>query len=272
MCGGAPPFGVIMRKNGWMTINTEETAIKKEPLAGGRGIYVSRNSRFGTDAVLLADFAAPKRIDRAVDLGTGGGIIPLLWLCSDAPRQQVIGVEIQSECCELANRSIAENGDAERFAVIQGDLRRIGDYLPREQYSLVTCNPPYFPAGSGFVNQTEGRTVARSETMCRLEDVCEAARYLLKYGGRLCVCQRPERLTDLICAMRSSQIEPKRARLVQQRVTSVPWLVLVEGRRGGNPGLKWLPTLLVEAADGGYTEEMKSVYGRYGEAEKWQDS
>ncbi len=234
-------------------------------------IYVSPNARFGTDAVLLAGFANPKRIDRAVDLCSGGGIIPLLWLSGDGPAE-VIGVEIQAECCELARRSIAANGDGERFRVVQADLREIAQHLPREHYSLITCNPPYFTAGSGFVNKTEARTIARSEQLCNAEDMCRAAYYLLKYGGRLCVCQRPERLADVICAMREVGIEPKIMRLVQQRRDSVPWLVLVEGRRGGRPGLKCLPTLLVEDADGGYTAEMKEIYGRYGDASKWQDN
>ena len=96
-------------------------------------IYVSRDCRFGTDAVLLADFASPKRIDKAVDLCTGGGIIPLLWLCGDAPSGRVTGVEIQPECCELARMSIEANGDGERFCVAEGDLRQIENLLPREQ-------------------------------------------------------------------------------------------------------------------------------------------
>ena len=253
-------------------INGEIIDCSKEPLAGGRFIYVSRDSRFGTDAVLLADFASPKRVDTAVDLCTGGGIIPLLWLCGDAPRAKVIGVEIQHECCLLAGMSIAENGDEDRFGVIECDLRSIENFLPREKFSLVTCNPPYFPVGSGFENNTVGRAVARSEVMCDSYDVCRAARYLLKYGGRLCICQRPERLTDVICAMREQGIEPKRIRLVQQRIGSEPWLVLVEGRRGVKPGLKTLPVLMVEDSGGGYSGEMREIYGRYGEKAKWQDN
>ncbi len=248
------------------------TECTREPLAGGRGIYVSRDCRFGTDAVLLADFASPRRDDRAVDLCSGGGIIPLLWLCGDAPAGKVTGVEIQRGCCELARRSIAENGDGDRFEMIEGDLREAERFLPREKCSLVTCNPPYFPAGSGFASRSGCRAIARSDEMCRSDDVCRAARYLLKYGGRLCLCQRPERLTDVVCAMRAQGIEPKRIRVVQQRPGSVPWLILVEGRRGGGPGVRFLPTLLVERPDGSLSDEMRAIYGRYGEKAKWQDN
>ena len=255
-----------------MIINNEILDCTMEPLAGDRVIFVSRNSRFGTDAVLLADFASPKRNDLAADLCTGGGIIPLLWLCGDSPRARVFGLEIQSECCGLARMSIRHNGDGERFEVIEGDLREAERYFPREKFSLVTCNPPYFAAGSGFASKSEERAIARSEVMCDSYDVCHAARYLLKYGGRLCVCQRPERLTDVICAMREQGIEPKKIRLVQQRPGSEPWLALVEGRRGGNPGVKFLPVLMVENGIGEYSEEMREIYGRYGDKSKWQDN
>lgn len=254
---------------GLILINTE---ISAEPLANGRVIYVSEDSRFGTDAVLLANFAEPKRIDRAVDLCTGGGIIPLLWVSGDCIHNEIYGVELQHECCELARRSIAANGDEGRFAVIEGDLRSINEHLPREKFSLVTCNPPYFTVGSGAANKSDSRMMARSELTCNSEDVCAAAKYLLKYGGRLCICQRPERLTDVICAMRGSGIEPKRIRTVHQREGREPWLVLIEGRRGGKPGLKFLPPLIVEGADGQYTAEMREIYGKYGEASKWQDN
>lgn len=233
---------------------------------------MSRECRFGTDAVLLANFANPKRIDNAVDLCTGGGIIPLLWLGSEAVQGEIYGVEIQHECCELMRMSIEANGDEKKITIIEGDLRDISKYLPREKFSLITCNPPYFPTGSGFANKSNSRMIARSEMMCNSEDVCAAARYLLKYGGRLCVCQRPERATDIICAMRASQIEPKRIRLVQQRANSVPWLVLIEGRRGGKPGIKFLPVLTVENSDGMYSAEMCEIYGKYGEASKWQEN
>lgn len=220
----------------------------------------------------MANFAAPKRIDKAVDLCTGGGIIPLLWLGNNSVQNEIYGVEIQPECCKLARRSIEANGDEGKFTVVEGDLRSINQYLPRERFSLITCNPPYFPAGSGFANKSDSRMIARSEMMCNSDDVCAAARYLLKYGGRLCICQRPERLTDVICAMRENQIEPKRIRTVQQRASSEPWLVLIEGRRGGKPGIRFLPVLTVEDSDGNYSAEMREIYGRYGEASKWQEN
>ena len=76
--------------------------ISLEPLGCGVEIYVSKNHTFGTDAVLLSNFANPKKSDRAVDLGTGCGIIPLLWL-RDKAVASAVGLEISPEAVALAN-------------------------------------------------------------------------------------------------------------------------------------------------------------------------
>ena len=93
-----------------------------------------------------------------------------------------------------------------------------------------------------------------------MEEVCSAAAWLLQYGGRFCLCQRPERLTDVLSAMRTAGLEPKRLRWVQQRPEKAPWLFLAEGKAGAKPGLSVEPPLIVENADGSYSDEMKMIY------------
>ena len=65
-------------------------------------------------------------------------------------------------------------------------------------------------------------------------------------------------------AMRRNGLEPKRLRMVQQRPDTAPWLFLLEGRRGGRPGLRVLPTLYLEE-DGRPSREMEEIYGIYRE-------
>ena len=98
------------------------------------------------------------------------------------------------------------------------------------------------------------------EESCTIGEVCDAAAWLLQYGGRFCLCQRPERLTDVLLAMRQVGLEPKRLRWVQQRPEKAPWLFLVEGKAGARPGLTVEPPLIVESADGSYSDEMKRIY------------
>lgn len=240
----------------------QSAGIHAEPLGEGRHIYVSGVHTFGTDAFLLADFAAPKRSERAADLGTGCGIIPALWL-GEATVGSVLGIELQEDACGLARRTAEENGYNDRFSVLCADMRQLEGKAPREEFGLVTCNPPYFTDNSGYVSPDPQRAQTRSELSCSIEDVCAAAKYLVRYGGRFCMCHRPERLADVICAMRAAGIEPKRLRFVHQLPGKAPWLVLIEGRRGGKPSLNILPPFVMRSADGGDSPELARLYENY---------
>ena len=234
--------------------------LKKEPL-GKYSIYVSSDHTFGTDAVLLADFAGAHHSETACDLGTGCGIIPLLLLKNNTC-DKVCGVEIQTAATCIAEKNAELNGLSQRFFVKNIDMKSIKGNLPSGGFSLVTCNPPYKANGAGVKNLTEAQRIARHEVLCEFKDVVNAAKYLLKFGGRLCVCHRPERLADIICEMRLAGIEPKIMREVIQREGKEPWLILVEGRLGGNPAMKILPPLYVEK-NGELTDEMMEIYGDY---------
>lgn len=217
-----------------------------EALPGGLRLLVSPAHPIGTDALLLSGFAAPRRGMLTCDLGSGCGIIPALWF--QDPEQspgQAFAVELQAEAVALMRRSLAEGGLPEgRFLPLHADLRRLE--LPKGRFHLVTCNPPYQSAGSGIPSLGEAALMARREITCTLDDVCAAAASLLRNGGRFCICQRPRRLADAVCAMRSHGLEPKRLRLVQQRPEKAPWLFLMEGRKGGKPSLQIEPPLVME--------------------------
>ena len=94
-----------------------------------------------------------------------------------------------------------------------------------------------------------------------MEDACAAASYLLQFGGRFCICHRPERLADIVTAMRAHDLEPKRLRLVQHREGEAPFLLLMEGRKGAKPHLTAEPTLILESPAG--QAEMGRIYGAY---------
>ncbi len=235
--------------------------IKLQYLGQKMKIYVSDIHRYGTDAVLLADFAMPKNSDKACDLGTGCGIIPLMWRLNGS-KCNITAVDISSDACELARRSIMENG-IENITVVNGDLRSTETVKDSGTFDVISMNPPYKAANDGVMSPDLQRRTARHEVDCTVEDVCAAAARLLRFGGRLCMCQRPERLADIICAMRDAQIEPKRLRLVCQRKGGAPKLILIEGKRGSKSGLVHLPPLYIEADDGGVSEEIARIYGEF---------
>lgn len=235
---------------------------KKEPLGNGYYLNVSKNHTFGTDAVLLSHFAASKKVKRHCDLGAGCGIVSML-LIRDGIVAQSDGVEISEEAVSLARRTAAEYAE-DSFTPVLSDLRELKGVLPLSEYDLVTCNPPYKAEGAGIVSESSTDKVARHETACSLRDVIKTASRLLKSGGRFCICQRPERLSDIVNLMREYKLEPKTLRLVSKRVGEEPWLILVEGRRDGKSGMRIMPTLYVYEGED-YSDEMMKIYGPYKE-------
>lgn len=240
-----------------------EQNLRKEPLGKGFFVYVTDHHTFGTDAVLLSHFANAKKRDKMVDLGTGCGIIPLLMLregnCSSA-----VGVDISDEATIIATKTVAEQ-NIENFKIINSNLTTLKGKVEFGCHTLVTCNPPYKAPNGGLKNPDRVLQVARHETECTLEDIVSVGAKLLQTGGRLCMCHRPERLSELMSLMTKHKVEPKRLRLVCQRKGEEPWLILVEGRRSGNTGLRIEPTLYVEE-NGELSAEMIEIYGAYKEA------
>jgi tRNA1(Val) A37 N6-methylase TrmN6 len=227
-----------------------------EPLGGGIYAITSKAHKFGADAVLLADFASPRAAKKLCDLCAGCGIVSLLW--SRDGKRDIDAIELQSDAAELASRAVRHNS-LTTLRVVKADLCKL-DSSFNGAYDLVACNPPYKKAGSGGVSSDDAALAARHETFCTLEDVVTTGARILKGGGRFCICHRPERLTELMALMSARGVEPKRLRLVQQRISTKPWLVLVEGKKGAHPGLVIEPALIVEDEKGEYTDEMKRIY------------
>ncbi len=241
----------------------EQNKLKKEPLGSGFFINVSENHKFGTDAVLLADFCKATAKERHIDLGTGCGIIPFLLL-RDNKTSSSIGVEISKEAADLALLTKNEL-NLDNFTIINADLNDLKGKVEFGMHTLITCNPPYKAANAGLQNPNEKHRVARHEVMCTLEDIIKVSSKLLQTSGRLCMCHRPERLAELISLMRENKLEPKRLRTVHQRVGEEPWLILIEAKKCANTGLRIAPPLYVEE-NGGWSQEMKKIYGAYKEA------
>lgn len=241
-----------------------DQSVKLEPIGEGKYIYVSPHHTFGTDAVLLKHFAKPRKNDKAVDLGTGCGIIAFLML-RDGNCQEVFGVDISSEAIELATKT-KQNFEFSKFTPVLSDLKDLKGKVPFGSNTLVTCNPPYKAPQAGIKNPDSVKSVARHEVECTLEDIISVGAKLLQTGGRLCMCQRPERLAEMMSLMRKYKVEPKRLRLVCKCVGQAPWLILLEGKRCANAALTIEPTLYVEDGNGNFSDEMIQIYGSYKEA------
>ena len=202
----------------------------------------------GTDSFALAYFARPARGDRVCDLGSGAGLLGTLLLARE-DSLTVENVELSAPAAVLARRTFSENGWEGRAAFRTGDLRDVSVLPPPGSVDYVISNPPYFPTGSGASAEGEARRNAREECTCTLDDVCAAAKRVLRYGGRFALVHRTERLTDVLCAMRESDIEPKRLRFLAKSAGSAPSLLFIEGKRGGKSGLVIEPPLIPGSAE-----------------------
>jgi tRNA1(Val) A37 N6-methylase TrmN6 len=194
-------------------------------------LHISKNHRFGTDSLLLGEFACGGSKNKVVcDLCSGCGIIPILL---DRPKK-VYAVEIQEEAVNLINRTIKEN-NLGYIEAIHSDLRDCA--IKRESIDLVTANPPYYPKNSGFERDTNSQKTARYESECTLADVVKAAARLLKFGGELKMSMTASRLAECIAIMQEHSIEPKEIIFIPSKKSDKMRLFLISGKKGAKSGV-----------------------------------
>lgn len=194
--------------------------------------------KYGTDAVMLVKFASISKNAKVLDLCTGSGIIPIL-LTAEKNAADITCVEYFDFIADRTRRSVEINSLEDKIKVICGDVKNIDGLVARESFDNVTVNPPYKKINSGAVNKSDYVTAARHEVLCDLDDIVSAADYSLKYGGKLTMVHRAERICDIISTMRKYKIEPKRIALIMHSTELPPKLILVEGKKGAAPGLNF---------------------------------
>lgn len=215
---------------------------------------------FGMDAVLLSNFARVKEKERALDLGTGTGIIPIL-LTAKTKGQSFVGLEIQEESADMARRSVAHNRLEEKVEIVTGDIKEAAEIFGPVSFDVITVNPPYMIGQHGIANASDTKAIARHEVLCTLDDVLRESAKLLKPKGRFYMVHRPFRLAEILSKMVAAGIEPKRMRMVHPFIDKEPNMVLIEGLRGGNSRMTVEPPLVVYKEVGVYNDELLAEYG-----------
>ncbi len=221
------------------------------------GIRLIQNKKgltYGTDAYLLSCFIKERRSGTAAEIGSGSGIISLL-LAQRGKFSRIYALEVQEYYAFLTERNAALNDLSHIVEAVCTDAR---DF--KTECDTVFMNPPYMKVGDGKRNEDDGKYAARHELNGDIFDLCRAASGMLKYGGEMYVVYRPDRLSDLICAMREAKIEPKTLCFVHQSAKHSPCLVLVCGKKGGKSGMNILRPLILTDADGNESEDCKYVY------------
>lgn len=215
---------------------------------------------FGMDAVLLSSFTKVKKGERALDLGTGTGILPILTEAKNEG-EHYTGLEIQEESADMARRSVLHNHLEEKIDIVTGDIKEASHIFGVASMNVITTNPPYMIGEHGLKNENEALYIARHEALCTLDDILRESARILKPKGRFYMVHRPFRLPEILSKMSEYRIEPKRMRLVYPYIDKEPNMVLIEGMRGANPRMKVEPPLIVYEKNGSYTEELLKMYG-----------
>jgi len=215
--------------------------------------------RFSIDAALVAAHAKPHSADTVLDLGTGCGIIAII-LAFRNPKIKVHGIEVQPRLADLAALNVKDNGMNKQINIHCMDMRGLQLDMISGPVDLVVSNPPFRKAESGRINPNRQRAIARHEIKITLLDIVETARSLLRVSGRFVTVYPAERLTDVLTQMRNADIEPKFIRIIHSDRQAAAKLVLVEGNKGGRPGVKIGPPLVIYNQDGSYTNEVQKMF------------
>lgn len=216
---------------------------------------------FGLDAVLLANFADVSKNDTVIDLGAGTGIVSIL-IVGKTHAKSVIGLEIQEEMAEMAQRSVDMNNIGDRVRIVCGDIKESTLLFGASKFNVVVTNPPYMNQGGGLLNISDTKAISRHEIKCTLEDVIKASAKLLVTGGQLAMVHRPDRLVDIVWLMRKYSIEPKYMQLVHPSPYKKANLLLIKGTRQGKPQLKMMDPLYVYDETGKFSKEIDNIYCR----------
>ncbi len=191
---------------------------------------------FTSDAVILANHVKVRKGERVCDLGTGSGIIPIL-LSAKTELSEVVGLELQEYQVDMATRSVEYNGLTERVKIVHGDIKEGKKIFGTGTFDVVVSNPPYGISGSGDMKKGEGIARSRYEITVTLEEVIKTASELVKFGGKVYIINKAERLGEMIYLMTSYKLEPKSVINVFRK-GNIADTVIVEGVLGGKKGLK----------------------------------
>ena len=235
----------------------------KNYLLGYKNLYIYQDTdmfNFSLDSVLLSNFVTiNKKSKKVLDIGCGNAPIPLIL--STKTDAEILGVEIQKKSYDLALKSIQENNLKNQIKIYNQDINDFYDTIESDTFDTITCNPPFFKVNDeSKFNQSDYKTIARHEVKLNLDDIFKIARKLLKNNGNIAIVHRPERLLDIVDTMRKYNIEPKRIQYVYPKKDKDANILLIEGTKNGNKGLKIEAPIYSHNDDGEYTDQIKKYF------------
>ncbi|MCE5201628.1 MAG: methyltransferase [Synergistaceae bacterium] len=212
--------------------------------------------RVNLDTILLAHFTKPRSRERILEIGCAHGAISLIL----AKRGfSVEGFDIQPYLVELAAENAEYNGLQHRAKFYVSDLREYKRTWEAQTFDRIVVNPPYDELSKNR-SPSDALAAAMHGTMCTLEDVIAASRYLLKNKGYLDMVIRANRVGELFSLLDKYCIPPKVMRSVHPKPGANATVILVEAMCAASHGLKIEPPIFVLGDDGKETRELLEAY------------
>ena len=210
---------------------------------------------FSLDSVMLANFATIRLRDKLIcDLGCGNGVIPLIL--SLRTNKNIVGVELQKKLSDMAVKSVNLNNLYEQIKIINMNMKDFVNSEYFESFDIITCNPPYFKVNDkNYFNDSYEKMIARHEIEINLSELLLVVNKLLKNNGNFAIVHRPERLMEILFEFKKNHIEPKRIQFVHEKLSKGSTLVLIEGQKNGNDGLKIENPIIMYNEDGSITDD-----------------
>ncbi len=212
------------------------------------------------------------------DLCAGTGAVGIL-MAARRPALRVAGIELQDRPLRFAAANARRSGLARRVGFIRADVRRADAWARPGSFHAAVINPPYRKAGTGRLSPDPARAMARHKLTLPLASWIEAACHLLAPGGRLFFSHLAERETEVFDGLKDAGFALRRFRRVHPSRGGPAAIFLAEASAPGPrpalgpgpalgpeaaPSPRALRPLVVCAASGLYTEEVRRLYARFG--------
>lgn len=222
-------------------------------------VQPKKGFRFTLDSLLLADFCRIKPRDRILEAGAGTGIISIL-LAKKFYGSRFVSDEVEPQAYNLLCRNIENNGLFDKILPLERDITYLSRSIAPNAFDVIVANPPYTKCGTGRKSPSVERQTARQDQTASLPTWLDL-QTLLKNKGRYFLVFPASRTAELLTLLQKRKLEPKCLRFVHPYRDKPASLVMIEAIKSGGAGLDILPPLIVHEPGGGYTKEMKEIYG-----------